>query len=244
MQRLVATLIILLLSIRFLTDVQAQMPSFSANTLSLKEKRPAYSDTVWIVTGKRALDDRYKKRKFDFGFDARQTLVSSAQARLAGFRIGIEYRRVHRFGLGFYNLGEGVRLNSLVEVSPNIDQAEMRLRYTSVYYERVLYFARKMEWSATSHFGIGNISGSYRYRGTGVVQNFSRTVYPVEVSSSFYYHLTYFMSVGFGLGYRYVPAAPLELRPIYNAPIAIVRVRIRMIKMVRGIFNEKVRTAY
>jgi hypothetical protein len=220
------------------------MPLFSGQTLSLKQRKPSYADTVWIVGGRTALDDRYKKIKFDYGFDARQTLVSSAQVRLLGFRVGLEIRRVHRFGLGFYKLGEGVRLNSLLEVSPNIDSADMRLNYTSLYYERVLYFGKKMEWSATSHVGIGNISGAYRYRGTGVVQNFSRTVYPVELSSSLYFHLTYFMSVGVGLGYRYVPAAPLELRPIYNAPIAILRVKFRVVKMVRGIFNSKVRHTY
>ncbi len=244
MQRLITIVLVLLMGLFGSSVISAQKWTPEASSFFNKQKKPAYADTVWIITGKKALDDRYKRTKFDFGFDARQTLVSSARARIFGLRIGLEYRRVHRFGFGFYNLGEGVRLNSLVEVSPNIDSAAMRLSYSSIYYERVLYFGKKMEWSVTGHAAVGNISGSYRYRGTGVVQDFSRTVYPLELSSSFYYNLTYFMSVGGGLGYRYVPSAPLELQPIYNSPIAIVRVRIRVFKMVRGLFNDKVRDTY
>jgi hypothetical protein len=34
------------------------------------------------------------------------------------------------------------------------------------------------------------------------------------------------------------------LQPVYNAPVAIARLRIRLFKMTVGIFNKDVRTAY
>ncbi|MEZ4800252.1 MAG: hypothetical protein R2809_10860 [Flavobacteriales bacterium] len=84
---------------------------------SLFSKKSNYKDTVWIVTGPKALDNKFKKWKFDFVFDARQTIISNTAARLGGIRIGMEYRRVHRFGIGFYGLGDGIIVNSLEEIN-------------------------------------------------------------------------------------------------------------------------------
>jgi hypothetical protein len=66
----------------------------------------------------------------------------------------------------------------------------------------------------------------------------------LEGSTTLYYHVFYFMSIGTGIGYRYITGAPDELQPVYNAPVAIARLRIRLFKMTVGIFNKDVRTAY
>jgi hypothetical protein len=209
-----------------------------------KKNRPGYRDTVWTIQGRTPLDGRYKKWKFDLQLDARQTLVSGTRARLGGLRIGLEYRRVNRFGVGFYTLGDGIQLNSLREISTDIDSAVVNLGYRSLFYERVLYFHRKWEWSASIHQGVGTISGTYRYRSTGATSSFSRTVKPSEISSTLYFNVTYFLSVGAGVGYRYMRSTPEEVRPIYNAPIGIFRVRLKLIKMTRGFFSERVRNSY
>jgi len=204
----------------------------------------SFQDTVWTVRGATPLDDRYRKWKGDFVLDARQTLVSSTPARLAGVRLGAEYRRVHRFGIGVYTLGDGVKVQTLSEVSPNIEDAVINLSYASLFYERVMYFGKKWEWSLTGHAGRGRLTARYTFAGEDLRLEHLRRVNLVEGSTTLYYHLTWFISIGAGVGYRYIPDTPAEIRHVYNAPVSILRVRVRLIKMVSGLFNKDIRTAY
>ncbi len=204
-----------------------------------------YHDTVWIITGKKELNTLFQKQKFDFTLDTRLTLISNTTARLAGLRMGIEYRRVHRFGIGLYGLGNGVHMSSLREINPNINDAVLNLSYASVFYERVLYFHPKWEWSATVHVGKGEINGKYRTANNQLWQALpSRSVNPFEISTTGYYHLTWWCSLGFGYGYRFMSNTPMEVRPVYNAPVAIARLRIKVGRLVKNIWDKDVRLEY
>ena len=193
-------------------------------------------------------EERNKKSDYPFIkpeliLDGRLTLISNEGARLGGFRLGVEMNRVNRFGVGFYSFSNGVHAESLNEISSNIVSADLELNYTSIYYERVLLFTKKYEWSSTLHLGYGNVSGSYSYD-NGVTANYNEPVQLSELSTTFYRHLTYFMSVGGGIGFRQTRNAPAELLPIYNAPVFLVKLRFQPIKGVRGIWNKDIRKRY
>lgn len=181
--------------------------------------------------------------KPEFVLDGRLTLVSNEGARLGGFRLGFEMNRVNRFGIGYYSFSNGVQTESLNEISSNIISADLKLNYASIYYERVLIFTKKYEWSSTIHLGAGNVSGSYTYS-NGSIGNYDEPVQLTELSTTLYRHLTYFMSVGAGIGYRQTRNAPAELLPIYNAPVFLVKFRLQPIKAVRGIWNKDIRKRY
>lgn len=187
----------------------------------------------------------FQKQKLDFVLDARQTLISTTTTRLGGLRIGIEYRRVHRFGIGIYGLSKGVHLNSLVDLDPKISEAVLNLSYASLFYERVLFFNRKWEWSATVHLGKGQITGDYRTSADTIWRSFpTRDVKPFELSTTGYYHLTWWCSIGTGIGYRFMRETPDEVRHIYNAPVAIARVRIKLGRLVKSIWDENAKKEY
>jgi len=206
--------------------------------------KKAYSDTVWTITGPTVLDSRFKKWKFDFVLDARQTIVSNTVARLAGIRIGMEYRRVHRFGFGFYNFGDGVNVNALNEISPFVTVANLNLSYNSVFYERVMLFNPKWEVSLTGHLGNGTITGTYTLESGRTINLPTVRVRPIELSTTCYYNLTWWCSIGGGIGYRYMRQTPVEVRPIYNAPVAILRVRIKFGKLTKSIWNHDIKHTY
>lgn len=207
-------------------------------------KKREYQDTVWTIAGRKALDSKYRKWKTDINFDARTTLLSATTARLGGLRIGLEFRRVHRFGIGFYNVGNAVPVNRISEISPSIDRGDLALGYTSLYYERVLFFHRKWEWSSVVHLGVGNVTGSYYYENTNDGGSFDRKVSVAEFSSTLYFNLTYFMSVGAGMGYRGVRSDLSVAEDIFSAPVGIFRIKIRLFKMVGGLFNKDIRQRY
>jgi hypothetical protein len=200
-----------------------------------------YRDTVWTLSGDKVLDDRYRKWRVDLSADARITMISNTRTRLGGVRLGLEYRRVHRFGIGIYNVGDGVGVSTLREISPAIDTATLTMGYISAYYERVLLFNRKWEWSVTGHIGRGSVQGDYLFLGSSKVETFDQRFTLVEASSVLYYHLTYFMSVGAGLGYRGVDTDISEISRIYSSPVAVLRLRIRLFKMVGGLFSKDIR---
>jgi hypothetical protein len=193
-------------------------------------------------------EERNKKSDYPFIkpeliLDGRLTLVSNEGARLGGFRLGFEMNRVNRFGVGFYSFSNGVHTESLNEISSNIVSADLELKYSSIYYERVILFTKKFEWSTTLHLGYGNVSGSYAYE-NGITEYYNEPVQLSELSTTFYRHLTYFMSFGGGIGYRQTRNAPEELLPIYNSPVIIIKLRIQPIKALRGTWNKDIRKRY
>ncbi len=193
-------------------------------------------------------EERNKKSDYpfikpEFILDGRRTLVSDQGARLGGIRIGLEMNRVNRFGFGFYSFSKSVSTTTLNEISSNITSADLELNYASIYYERVLLFTKKYEWSSTLHLGVGNVSGSYTYA-DGSVGNYNEPLQLTEISTTLFRHFTYFMSIGAGIGYRQTRNAPEELLPIYNAPVFLVKFRFQPIKAVRGIWNKDIRKRY
>jgi len=199
--------------------------------------------TVYGQKEERNKKSDYPFIKPEFILDGRLTLVSNEGARLGGFRLGVEMNRVNRFGIGFYAFSNGVHTESLNEISSNIVSADLELNYASAYYERVWLFTKRYEWSSTLHLGLGNVSGSYTYA-NGSVGNYNEPVQLTEISTTLFRHLTYFMSIGGGIGYRQTRNAPDELLPIYNAPVFIVKLRFQPVKAVRGIWNKDIRKRY
>jgi hypothetical protein len=202
-------------------------------------------DTVWIVTGDRYLGDGFKKWRFEMILDARTTFVAGENAKLGGLRLGMEYRRVHRFGLGLYGLNNTLGSRTLSQIDENVDSALFSFSYLSIYYERVFYFHPKWELSSTIHLGSGEINVSYSLVGEDQFQNLEPiNVRPLEISTSAYYNFTWWLSSGVGFGYRHMRKAPQEVRDIYNSPIYLVKLKIRFGKIVRRLFNEEVKDEY
>lgn len=207
--------------------------------------RGAYRDTVWLINGSKVLESPFRKRRFEFALDARQTLIGQQAAKLGGFRLGMEYRRVHRFGVGVFALSEGVMLTQLNQIGPNVEKALLNLNYLSLYYERVLFFNRKWEWSATAHLGNGMIEGRYQLvNSDDWIAIPAIRVKPLEISSSVYYNINWWISIGAGGGYRYMRRAPQEAQDIYNAPITVFKLKIRFFKWIKGVVNPDIRDQY
>lgn len=205
----------------------------------------AYRDTVQLVTGPKLLASPFKKWRLDFTLDARQTIIGDQAAKLGGLRIGMEYRRIHRFGLGFFGLSEGVETKALSVINSNITIAQLNLNYSSLYYERILFFNRRWEWSVAAHIGNGTITGRYQLKDKkDWIDIQPIPVKPLEFSTSMYYNMNWWISVGTGIGYRHMRQSPAEARNIYNAPILVFKLKLKFGKLIKGLVNRDVRDLY
>ncbi|MCB0762891.1 MAG: hypothetical protein KDC12_15295 [Flavobacteriales bacterium] len=202
-------------------------------------------DSVWVVGGHRPLPLPNKLIRTEFLLDGRYTNAYGDDVRLLGFRTGIEIKRVHRMGFGLYTLTSPIVKYSYGDVEGEVDVAHFTFSYISTYYERVLFFNKRWEWVATGHAGRGSIRASYSVAGKEeFVEAPPVPVSPLELSTSLYFHPTWWLSVGAGGGYRYMTRTPREVRSTYNSPVVLFRVKLRFVKIVRRMFNENVKYEY
>ena len=202
-------------------------------------------DSVWGVSGKRYLGDGFKNWKPELILDGRRTIVGEESARLFGLRLGVEHKRVHRWGLGLYGLDAPIVRTDLPAVEGEVEKVIFQFNYVSTYYERVLYFNRKWEWSAAAHLGSGNITTDYKLVDEESFLSLEPIVVkPIELSTSGYFNPTWWASVGGGVGYRFMNETPPEIKQAYNGFIYIFKIKIKFGKMVRSIFNKEVKDEY
>lgn len=190
--------------------------------------------------GKKHLGKGFHKWKVDGSFDGRNSFSEQQPVRVGGIRAGLEYLRVHRFGVGFYDLSTPVRQPEYVSPDTSFSPASLTLSYRSFYYERVLYFDPKWEFSGTAHLGLGDIVVNRPNPFTGRFEVYEQLeVTPVELSASAYHHLTWWLSAGLGVGHRWMLNTPQEIAPLYNSTVLIAKVKLRLGKVIRSIWDDE-----
>lgn len=202
-------------------------------------------DNVMLVNGPRELLDYQNKLKADFSLDARRTLFQTKWVAVMGIKGGVEYRRIHRLGIGVYFLNTRV-FDRDYDFDLSADKVEYEFRYSTIYYERVLFFNRKWEVGSTLHLGGGNIRVFYQ-NPENLNERLQLT--PVEFSTvelSGYgeYDILYWLGVGAGLGYRQIMGVNKDLRKEFSSPIFVVNLQFKLIKLARSFYDEDVKYEY
>lgn len=203
------------------------------------------NEEVWLITGNKMLGKGFKKWRFDGSFDGRNSFSDGETVRVAGLRMGVEYKRIHRFGIGFYDLAAPV--NQKIYQTPDtlFSPASLTLSYRSFYYERVLYFDPKWEFSGTAHLAQGDIIVSNTDQFTGLFTEYERLeVTPIELSASGYHHLTWWLSAGLGVGYRWMLNTPEEIAPLYSSTVYLAKVKLRIGKVMRSLWDKEAKYEY
>lgn len=200
---------------------------------------------MWLINGRKTLSAPFKKWKPEFQLDGRRTLLPQRNTQIAGVRLGVEFKRVHRFGIGVFSWSSDLETSGITFPEENIVASNYNFEYVSLYYERVLLFNRKWEVASTIHFGNGSITRSYLKAGDS---NFSSApdieIRPLELSASAYYNITWWLSAGGGFGYRFMRDAPDEIKESFNAPVYIIKLKIRLGRLVKSIWKPEVKDEY
>jgi hypothetical protein len=211
---------------------------------SIVSAQKTYIDTVQLVNGSFILKDHFKKAKIDVGFDARSSLVDGNKVRVAGFKLGLEYRRIHRFGIGLYALSNPIEKKDVVLDVPS-EKVSYLFSYQSLYYERVLFFNRKWEVSSTLHLGGGKVETSYLPILGNTFQPYDvKSVSVSELTFNGQYNIFYWLTVGAGIGGRFVYRGPADIKKAYTAPVTLFSVNIKIVKLIVSIFNKDVKNEY
>ena len=177
----------------------------------------AQSDSTNVDT------EQEKKFKFLFQFDNRRSFVLDQPAPFSGLKIGVEYLKVHDFGLGFYSTQEPVR----AKAKNGVNEVLAQMNYTTLFYQYAFYQTRKWEFAAPFHFGGGSTDIREVYKGTNITALDPRgneKIFPevrfsvLEFGVGGQYKIFNWFGIGTGLGYRFTLKSDRNAKNLINAP--------------------------
>lgn len=194
---------------------------------------------VMILGGSCELLPYQNKIKPDFSVDARRTLFQRRWIAVMGLKFGVEYRRVHRLGFGVYFLNTRV-FDSDFDFDISAEKVEYEFRYSTLYYDRVLFFNRKWEVGATLHLGGGKVRPFFQNPDN---PNDRIEIEPidfstVELAAYGEYNVLFWIGVGAGVGYRGVFGAGESLNKEFSAPIFVANLQLKLFKLARSFYDE------
>ena len=194
---------------------------------------------VSLLGGDRIISEEKARFGFGFEFDARRSFVNSENVRFGGFRIPLHYRRVHRFGAGYYWLTDRV-FDYSFPYDIDEEKVEYNLEYATLFYERVLYFREFWEISAGGSLGGGGVRVHYNPNGGNDRLLLERIdVNPLEIQLSGDYYIFNWIGLGAGIGYRQIAGGTEQVRDFLSGPIYIFKAQIDILQIIRNHINGK-----
>ncbi len=163
------------------------------------------------------------------GFDSRRSFYDDRNVKFLGLRLGAQHRGVHRFGLGFYRMTRGETYSGILVDRPDAS-ADAQVRYqagfVTLFYERVVMQAGRLELATPVYLGAGNVEGTYKDV-TGVFRPYldeSFSVFGFGLMAK--YRLLPWLEPGVGGGMRFVYNAGPDVQSTLQSPYYAFKISI------------------
>ena len=183
-----------------------------------------------------------KKWKFMLGLDARRSFFKGSPVKINGLRTGLEYKGVHRFGIGFYALSRQVVFTEIpVENAAATDTSRVifNVGFGSLFYERVLFKSPKWEFAIPAEFSGGTISGSFE-DSTGTFRPLVESPFSaLSVGFQTKYYIFSWLAPRVSVGYRLTFNTSPEVKGTFNRPYYSFGVQILLGELYRAIFRKE-----
>jgi len=183
-----------------------------------------------------------KKWKPAIGLDARRSFYNSQKIKINGLRLGAQYKGVHRFGLGFYELSKKIEFkNIIVDVldAKTPSSVKVSLGFTTIFYERVILKTKKWEISAPLYIGSGKLRTEY-LNNFGNYKSLSKTPFSaIGVSLSIKYYIWSWLAPKVSFGYRFTYNTNPEISSAFNKPFYAFGISISPVQLFKSIFSQK-----
>lgn len=182
-----------------------------------------------------------KKWKVLVGLDARRSYFNDQKVKINGLRIGAQYKGVHRFGFGFYELRGSIFIkNSVVDQPDAINPTDLRVSvdFSTLFYERVLYKVPKWEVSLPIYLGSGKIRSEY-INNLGNYKNLSKTPFSVlGIGISAKYYILTWLAPRVTFGHRLTYNTNADIRKAFNKPFYAFGISISLGELYKSVFKK------
>jgi hypothetical protein len=182
------------------------------------------------------LEGEGASKKIFFSMDYRNSFITSSEARVTGFRTGVEVGQKYRLGVGYHYLSSEIVRNIPVDLESGTvnTNARVRLRYGSISGEYILFNSELWQVSAPLTLGMG--ASFYEPPSNKYERTKGEFTFLVEPAVTIQYNIIPFIGIGTGIGYRFMPIGDPNLRSAFATPVYDVRLKLLMNEVVEALF--------
>jgi hypothetical protein len=177
------------------------------------------------------------KPKLFFGFDTRRSFINNADIKISGVKIGLDFKRTIKFGVGLHWLNSAIFRTFTVPDSLGNDQpvvSRLNFGYLSLNGEYIFFRSKRWEFTTSAYLGLGSMEFT----------NLPHTKRPLglfEPDLNGQFKFFPWLGLGAGTGYRFMLVRNDNVRSSFNNPIYKIGVRFFVGELYKSIFHpEKV----
>jgi hypothetical protein len=163
-----------------------------------------------------------KKWSFAFQLDNRFSNIRNNEVTVFGAKIGFQYKKLTRVGLGSSFIINPVYINYFNKKANKEETNKISFWYFSVFNDWILFKNKKWECFFTEQIGFGKPS-FVKEINDDVVSDVSVNLYVNEISGQVNYKFTSWIGVGAGFGYRNLLNNKAVLKTTFDSPIYIAK---------------------
>lgn len=164
-----------------------------------------------------------KKWSFAFQLDNRFSNIRNNEVTVFGAKIGFQYKRITRVGLGSSFIINPVYINYLNKKLNKEETNKINFWYFSIFNDWILYKNKKWECFLTEQIGYGKPS-FVKEISDDVVSDVNIDLYVNEITGQVNYKFTSWIGVGAGFGYRNLLNNKAVLKITFDSPIYIAKI--------------------
>jgi len=161
--------------------------------------------------------------KVSFQLDNRFSSIHGNEVTVFGGKIGLQYKKLFRFGLGAGSIMNPVYVDYFNRKLNTQETNKINFWYFSFFNDWILYKGKKWEILLTEQIGYGRPK-FIKEIGNDIIGDADVDLYINEISGQINYKITPWFGVGAGAGYRALLNNNPHLDKIFNSPIYIAKI--------------------
>ncbi len=178
-----------------------------------------------------------QKPKPFFQFDGYNSFVRNRGANALGFKIGLDFGKKIRFGIGYMELFTDV-VDSIQVKPGTYYRGEVKSSYFTTGVEYVIYRNDPWQVNMPVHLGFG--TSYYEYPDGKRTNNkaLQGNIILLEPAVTGHYKIIKWVGVGFGVGYRIMLKNNTEITDKLSSPLYILRLKIFLDEVYKSVFTS------
>ena len=179
-----------------------------------------------------------KKPSIHFKFDSRNSFISSRRAQIWGVKLGADYGKKLRLGLGFNFLNSNFSTDFYYPSEKGNDTVtrKLKIRYGCAYIEYVFYRQKNWEFSIPVQFSLGSIWYNYSFKGINDLRSRKHLLFLYEPTLSGQYKVFKWLGLGADVGFRYALIKNHFIEEKLSSPVYVFKVIVYWGELYKKVF--------
>lgn len=180
------------------------------------------------------------KSGIHFKFDSRNSFISSRRAQIWGVKLGADFGKKLRIGIGYNFLNSHFyeNLNYPSPIQNDLLGRQLKIRYGCAYIEYVFYRQNRWEFSVPVQFSVGSIWYDYSFNEIDGLRSRKRLLVLYEPTLSGQYKFFSWFGLGADLGFRYALVKSRTIDAKLSSPIYVFKALIYWGELYKKVFPK------